>query len=63
LQQPSEKVSQLIEVIRASDMYVFADRYFITLSNLVDAEDNNRHILSYRSAFPNAAGGKNHLAW
>jgi hypothetical protein len=44
-------------------MYVFADRDLITLSDVVDAEDNNRHILSYRSAFSNTAGGKNHLAW
>src|ERR1041384_2740774 len=60
VQQSREKASQLIEVIRASDMYVFPDRYFIALSNLVDAEDYNRHILSYRGAFSNTAGGKNH---
>lgn len=43
-------------------MYVFADRDFITLSDLVDAEDNNRHILSYRGLLSNTAGGNNHLA-
>ena len=43
-------------------MYVFADRDFITLGNLFDAEDNNRHILSYRSLLSDTAGGNNHLA-
>ena len=56
VQQPSEKASQLIEVIRARQVYVFPDRDFITLSDLVHAEDNNRHILSYRSTLSNTAG-------
>ena len=43
-------------------MYVFADRDFITLGNLFDAEDNNRHTLSYRSLLSNTASGNNHLA-
>src|SRR5688572_26449141 len=62
LQQPSQKASQLIEVIRARKMYVFADRDFITFIDLIDAEDNNGHILSYGSLVSNTAGGKNHLA-
>ena len=45
-QQSSKKASQLVEIIRARKMYVFADRDLITLSDVVDAEDNNRHILS-----------------
>ena len=44
-------------------MYVLADRDFITLSYLIDAEDNNGHILSNRSLLSNTAGGTNHLAW
>ena len=63
LQQSSEKASQLIEVIRARDMYVFADRDFITLGNLFDAEDNNRHILSYRIVLSNTAGRKQSPRW
>jgi hypothetical protein len=46
VQQSSEKASQLIEIIGARKMYVFADRDLITLRDVVDAEDNNRHILS-----------------
>ena len=42
-------------------MYVFADRHFITLSNLLDAEDNNGHILIYRSVLANTACGNNNL--
>src|SRR6185369_7299995 len=63
VQQSSEKTSQLIEIIRARKMYVFANRDLITLSDVVNAEDNNRHILCYRSSFSNTAGGKNHFAW
>jgi hypothetical protein len=43
-------------------MYVLTDRDFITLSDLIYAEDNNGHILSYRSLLSNTAGGANHLA-
>ena len=43
-------------------MYVFAERDFITLSDLIDAEDNNGHILSYRGVLSNTAGGNNHVA-
>jgi hypothetical protein len=43
-------------------MYVLADRDFITLSDLIDAEDNNGHILAYRSLLSNTAGRTNNLA-
>ena len=55
LQQPSEQGSQLIEVIWARKMDVFADRDFITLSDVIDAEDNNGYIFAYPRVLSNAA--------
>ena len=46
VQQTSEQCSQLIEVVGASDIHVLSDRDFITLIDLCNAEDHDRHILS-----------------
>ena len=62
VQQPSEKTSQLIEIIGTGDMYVLTDRDFITLSNLVDTEDNDGNIVSYRSVVSDPTRGSNNLA-
>jgi hypothetical protein len=43
-------------------MYVAANCDFITLSDLFDAKDYNRHILSYRSGFADTASGNNDRA-
>ena len=43
-------------------MYVLADRDFITLNYFFEAEYNNRHLLSYRSALADAACGNNNVA-
>jgi hypothetical protein len=53
-QQASHKASQLIEVVRPGDMYILADRDFITFTNLFNAKDHNRHLLSYLGTFPDA---------
>ena len=34
-EQPREEAPQLIEIVRVRNMYVFTDRDFVTLSNLL----------------------------
>ena len=62
VQQASDKASQLIEVVRPGDMYILADRDFITLSDLSNAKDHNRHLFSHLRPFAYATGGKNNFA-
>jgi hypothetical protein len=45
-----------------SDVYIFADSDFSPLGDLIKAEDNNRHIVSCRSTFPDTTAGIKDLA-
>jgi hypothetical protein len=62
VQQTSEEASQLIEVVRPSDMHILTDREFLALTNLFDAEDHNGHILSNLRTFTDTTRGSYYLA-
>ena len=61
-QQTSEKASQLIEVVRARDIHIPADRDFITFTDIFNVKGHHWHVLSYLRTFADATRGNNNLA-
>ena len=58
-EKSSEKISQLVEVIRACEMYILTDVNFITFPDIANAKAHYRNILPQSCAFAYMACGCN----
>src|ERR1043166_6557389 len=61
-QQAGEEISQLVEVVRLGDVYIFANSDLSPLGDLFKAEDNNRHIGAGRGTFADTTSGTKDFA-
>lgn len=62
LEKVSEKISQLVEVVRARDKYILADGDFIALTYLFNAKEHHRHILRQPGTFAYIASSGDDIA-